>query len=150
MRYILYLNTEFWYGLRNIHCLTNRQQVDLQIHIEYTNGSDHTYTYEHFVVDGPEDKYTLHIGQLQQPAPGIDGMAYNNGAPLSTYDEDNDSWGRNCAVYYQGGGWWYGACSRAFPTRQISNIGWYIYGSSSTSTLKYFEMKVRSKQCSII
>ena len=25
------LNTEFWYGLRNIHCLTSRQEVDLQL-----------------------------------------------------------------------------------------------------------------------
>ena len=142
------LNTEFWYGLRNIHCLTNRQQVDLQIDIEHTNGSEHTYTYEHFVVDGPEDKYTLHIGQLQQPAPGLDSMAYNNRRPFSTYDEDNDVLSNiNCAVHSshgQGGGWWYGGCSHSFPTRPISNIRWY--GSSSKS----FEMKVRPKQCSII
>ena len=143
------LNTEFWYGLRNIHCLTTRQQVDLQIDIEFVNGSEHTFTYEHFVVDGPEDKYTLHIGQLQQPAPGIDGMAYHNGRSFSTYDEDNDSSSsNNCASFYgQGGGWWYGNCAHSFPTRQISYITWY---ASRGTSMKYFEMKVRPKQCSII
>ena len=102
------LNTEFWYGLRNIHCLTTRQQVDLQILLQYTNGTSHTYTYQKFVVDGPEDKFTLHIGQLQQPAPGRDNMAYHNGRPFSTYDKDNDSWSTgNCVLrsgFGNGGG----------------------------------------------
>ena len=89
------LNTEFWYGLRNIHCLTSRQQVDLSIEIKYANGTEHIYTYEHFKVDGPEDKFTLHIGQLQQPSPGCDNMEYHNGRPFSTYDKDNDIWSSN-------------------------------------------------------
>ena len=72
------LNTEFWYGLHNIHCLTTREQVDLQIDLKYDNGTEHTYTYQHFIVDGSENKYTLHIGRLLEPIPGHDNMAYNN------------------------------------------------------------------------
>ena len=46
------LNTEFWYGLKNIHCLTSRQQADLQIEIKYgRSGSQLTYIYQHFVID---------------------------------------------------------------------------------------------------
>ena len=32
------LNTEFWYGLRNIHCLTEREEVELQIEVRQDNG----------------------------------------------------------------------------------------------------------------
>ena len=98
------LNTEFWYGLRNIHCLTTRQQVDLRIELKYGSGGQLIYNYKHFVVDGPENKFTLHIGQLQQPSPGRDNMAYHNGRPFSTYDKDNDaSSSRNCAQDTGGG-----------------------------------------------
>ena len=142
------LNTEFWYGLNNIHCLTTRQQVDLQILLYYTNGSKHVFTYKHFVVDGVDDKFTLHIGQPQQPAPGRDGMAHNNGRPFSTYDKDRDSWsGDNCAANSgqgQGGGWWYGYCSNSFLTRPHPHISW-----CGVTGINYVEMKVRPKQCAL-
>ena len=67
--------------------------------MKYANGTEHIYTYEHFRVDGPEDKFTLHIGQLQQPSPGRDNMAYQNERPFSTYDKDNDGWCDNCALH---------------------------------------------------
>ena len=92
------LNTEFWYGLRNIHCLTTRQQVDLRIKLKYGSGGQLTYNYKHFVVDGRENKFTLHIGQLQQPRPGNDSIVYSNGQPFTTYDEDNDANSGNCAL----------------------------------------------------
>ena len=66
------LNTEFWYGLRNIHCLTTREQVDLQVDLKYDNETEHTSTYQHFIVDGSENKYTLHIGRLLEPISGHD------------------------------------------------------------------------------
>ena len=58
------LNTEFWYGLRNIHCLTSRQEVVLRIELKYGIQSEQIYNYKYFKVDGPEDKYTMRIGQL--------------------------------------------------------------------------------------
>ena len=136
------LNTEFWYGLHHIHCLTTRHTVDLQILLQYTNGSERIYTYHHFVVDGPEDEFTLHIGQLQQPAPGPDAMAHINGRPFSTYDNDNDAWGNNCALHPthgQGGGWWYKICSLSALTRPHPNIYW------RTTGINYVEMRVRPK-----
>ena len=148
------LNTEFWYGLCNIHCLTTREQVDLRIELKYANGTDHTYTYQHFVVDGPEDKYTLHIGQLQEPIPGRDNMAYNNGRPFSTYDNDNDAWSDgNCALSSMlvhsgrgdGGGWWFDTCSYGVLTHPHPHITWYPSGSAINSV----EMKVHPKQCGL-
>ena len=38
--------------------------MDLRIELKNENGNEYTYTYHHFVVDGPESNYTLHIGQL--------------------------------------------------------------------------------------
>ena len=145
------LNTEFWYGLRNIHCLTTRQQVDLRIELEYGSRGKLTYNYKRFVVDGPEDKFTLHIGQLQLPSPGHDSMAYNNGRPFSTYDKDNDLGAINCAQSStnahggHGGGWWFGYCSFSVLTRPHPHIFWHTI----SSTIKYVEMKVRPKQCAI-
>ena len=44
------LDTESWYGLCNIHCLTSRQQVQLGLLLNFTNGSSFLWTYNHFVV----------------------------------------------------------------------------------------------------
>ena len=142
------LNTEFWYGLRNIHCLTTRQQVDLHIELKYGGEGERIYNYKHFVVDGPEDKFTLHIGQLQQPSSEGDKMAQSNGQSFSTYDNDNDVWSSGSCVQSKtiggnGGGWWYGHCSNSQLTRPHPIIYWHLI----TSTINYVEMKVRPKQC---
>ena len=132
------LNTEFWYGLKNIHCLTSRQQVDLKIEIKYGSGSQLTYIYKHFVIDGPENNFTLHIGQLQQPSPGRDNMIYNNGRPFSTYDRDNDNWSNNCAQSSsqgKGGGWWFGSCSNSILTRPHPTIYWNGYHGITASIM---------------
>ena len=79
------LNTEFWYGLNNIHCLTSRQQVDLSIELKYGSGREEIYNYNYFLVDGPENKFTLHVGELQQHSSGLNNMAYHNSQPFSSY-----------------------------------------------------------------
>jgi ficolin len=133
------LNTEFWYGLRNIHCLTSRQPVQLRLLLNFTNGNSFLLSYEHFVVDRPERNYTLHVGQAKGPSAGISSvnLAFNNGMPFSTYDNDNDRSSSNCAL---GGGWWYNACNYCQLTHTRPQIWQNRY-------LDYVEMKVRSKLC---
>ena len=139
------LNTEFWYGLRNIHCLTTREQVDLQVLLNLSSGTSHLWTYHHFVVDRPEDKYTLHVGEAEGPSGFRDTMAYHNGRPFSTYDNDNDAASGNCALhpsYGDGGGWWYGGCSNYEPTRPRPRAS-----SGQWQFLDYTEMNIRPKRC---
>ena len=56
------LDSECWYGLRNIHCLTTRESVELRIDLQDEEGNKVTWVYQQFIVDGPDQKYRLHIG----------------------------------------------------------------------------------------
>ena len=38
-----------------------------------------------------------------------DSLTGHNNRKFSTYDQDNDSWGKNCAVEHKGA-WWYAQC----------------------------------------
>lgn len=101
------LYTEFWYGLRNIHCLTTRYDVELRIDLQEANGNGVTWKYQRFGVDGAVDAYRLHIGEGQ--GTGWDALAPHNGQQFTTVDRDNDKNAENCAQKYKGG-WWYDSC----------------------------------------
>ena len=58
----------------------------------------------------------------------FDTLAYNNGRPFSTYDNDNDAKSSNCAIERDGGGWWYGKCNFCELTRTRPQI----YGKIAT------------------
>jgi len=146
------LDSEFWYGLRNIHCLTTRESVELRIDLQDEQGNKLTWVYHQFSVDGADQKYRLHIGQGTGTPGSRDNMAvYHslNNMNFSTFDRDNDAWVSNCAESYKGG-WWHGSCTyanlNALHTSSTSyqRIVWYHGG------WKYYpsvEMKVRSKIC---
>ena len=136
------LEGEFWFGLRNIHCLTTREEVVLRIDIQGTDGSYFNWTYQEFRVDGPEDNYRLHIGQGEGTTGTTDAMAYHNNYPFSTYDRDNDAWSRNCALDLKGG-WWLNSCYSTSPNSPHGN-NHFIWTSSRLSNV---EMKVRPKTC---
>ena len=135
------LNTEFWYGLRNIHCLTARDTVQLQVQL---NGTGITWTYEHFRVYGAENDYRLHIGKAEGPSGGHDSLRYHNGKPFSTFDNDNDDRSWNCAALY-GGGWWFSQCYHSFLTGDHEQNHWY--DGTRFKNFPHVEMKIRRKSC---
>ena len=139
------LNTEFWYGLRNMHCLTSREEVDLRINFKKTDGTEETYLYHTFRVGGAHTNYALTIGGFQTPAPGSDAMAFSNGAPFSTRDADHDTWSNNCAAINGGGGWWFKYCARSLFTTPHSSTLKIYWGSFNYADI--VEMQVRAKTC---
>ena len=142
------LNTEFWYGLQNIHCLTTRDTMQLQVQLNYSNGTGLTWTYEHFRVLGAENDYCLHIGRAEGPSGFHDALRYHNGRPFSTFDYG----GRNCAARF-GGGWWFSDCYHSFLTgphtrRQTHDqLLWRVGSSTSYTYFPHVEMKIRRKSC---
>ena len=149
------LDGEFWYGLRNIHCLTSREDVELRIDMKYENGTDLTWTYQLFQIAGLEDKYRLQIGS--GVGRGHDAMEYHNGSQFTTYDQENDkNGGRNCAAFYKGG-WWYHSCYHSNLNGPHAQPPASEGGDSQSRLLwgdgirnlyvPYTEMKIRPKTC---
>jgi hypothetical protein len=140
------LNTEFWYGLRNIHCLTEREEMELQIELD--NGTGQVWTYGYFEVDGPETNYALHIGQAQGPSGGHNSIAYHNGMQFSTIDRDNDVWrSGNCVSTHGGSGWWFKTCYHSLLTGSHSSrklLWWNSHRSLSSKLQRVSELHVLS------
>ena len=149
------LEGEFWYGLKNIHCLTGRERVELRFDLEDERGNKVTRTYQEFRVEGPENKYRLHIGGGDTPTGAFDFMADHNNRYFSTRDRDNDIWSAdNCAAaeHYKGA-WWWGSCGYTNPNGLHSSSTTPFRPSARTgSTWVYYpnyEMKIRPKSCSL-
>ena len=151
------LNTEFWLGLRNIHCLTKRDDVDLMIDLRQADGNGMTWIYHKFKVDGSNEKYRLHIGEAEGPPNGYDAMAIHDGMLFTTHDNDNDFYSGNCATLYQGG-WWHKNCypTGSFLTGAHTNslvyqrLLWYSGIGSGESSYNYYQdvdMMIRPKVC---
>ena len=135
------LNTEFWYGLSAMHCLTQRGQWEMRLDYQHKNK---TWTYLHynqFSVASASEKYQLTVGGFT----GVGADHFNfpsnsfvhNGMIFSTPDNDNDKFSRNCAADYKSG-WWYNKCYAININGQPPNV----HGS-----VLFSEMKIRPKDC---
>ena len=146
------LEGEFWYGLRNIHCLTNRESVELRFDLEDERGNKVTRTYQEFRVEGPENKYRMHIGGGDTPTGVTDFMAHHNNSYFSTKDRENDASQGNCAVIWKGA-WWWNNCGHTSPNGpHFSSITAYrisIFTGSRWVYYPNYEMKIRPKSCSL-
>ena len=141
------LDGEFWFGLRNIHCLTTRYDVELRIDTVDTSGTERWAVYQTFSVAGPEEKYQLNIGEGEGSAGYERLISIHNGRSFSTHDYDNDAWSGNCAQSY-GGGWWYNSCFQIHLNgpHGTSKFTWY---DGTVRPLASSEMKIRPKSCSL-
>ena len=80
-----------------------------------------------------------------------DSLRVHNGMKFTTKDQDNDTWGKNCAVEYKGA-WWFVDCMHSdlngpyhkSAVKSYAIVGWYDFGNIWIS-LKSARMMVRSK-----
>ena len=137
------LNHDFWAGLKLIHALTQSGQWEMRV--DYQKEDDNSWIYlhyDHFRVESANNEYQLHVSGYSGGAPfdpfaGVGRTA--NGMKFSTFDNDNDRYGGNCAVDWYGG-WWYKDCYHININRQPP-----IYEHPNVAL--HTEMKIRPKDC---
>ena len=155
------LEGEFWYGLQNIHCLTNSANMELRMDMEDESGNKITWTYQEFRVEGPENKYRLHIGGGEGTPGTRDHMVYSgafnlNNMYFSTRDRDNDQYSSGSCAQAWKGGWWYNRCAITNPNGVHDSSADYTYHRVSSQTTgsnwvyyPNYEMKIRPKSCAL-
>ena len=130
------LNTEFWYGLENLHFLLKNKKWEMRV--DYQR-NDKTWSYLHynqFSVGSASEEYPLTVGGFTGVA--SDHFTYHNGMKFSTPDNDNDNkGGGNCAANYKNG-WWYNSCYHININHQPPRV---------PSSVLFSEMKIRPKDC---
>ena len=141
---------EYWLGLKNIHCLTSRvESTQLKVSLADFDGVKKFATYSFFSVGNAATKYRLNIGGYAGTAG--DALARPNGTGFSTFDNDNDKNGNNCAVLFKGG-WWYDSCHVAnlngpylsgSHTSYADGVNWQPFKGYHYS-LKYTTMQIRA------
>ena len=132
------LNTEFWYGLEEIHCLTQRGQWEMRVDYQHNNKSWSYLHYNQFSVGSASEEYPLTVGRFT--GVGTDWFASHplNGMKFSTPDNDNDKNSGNCAVSHKNG-WWFNSCHHININQQPPSV----YHRS----VLFSEMKIRPKDC---
>jgi len=132
------LNTEFWYGLGTIHCLTQRSQWEMRVDYQFNNMTWSYLHYSNFSVGSASEEYPLTVGGFT--GVGTDRFVSHplNGMKFSTTDNDNDKWSGNCAAGRKSG-WWYNYCANIDINKQPPAVG--------GSIVLFSEMKIRPKDC---
>ena len=132
------LNTEFWYGLENIHFLTKNRKWEMRV--DYQK-NDKTWSYLHynqFSVGSASEEYPLTVRGFTGVGSNLFASHPLNGMKFSTPDNDNDRWSsRDCAAEDKRG-WWYNNCRLININTQPPVIG---------SSALFSEMKIRPKDC---
>ena len=150
------LNGEFWYGLRNLNCLTQTGQWELRVDFQFQNGTISYLHYIMFRVGCATDEYPLTIGGFIGITPTDPFLTMmHNGMKFSTYDKDNDRVdGGNCAVQNRGaidnGGWWYNNCWNIDLNMKYKPTDWgFMLLANTWYNPKWVEMKIRPLKCSL-
>ena len=150
------LNGEFWYGLKNMNCLTQTGQWELRVDFEFKNKTRSYLHYNVFKVGSATSEYPLTISGFTgiTPEDPFSTRTPLNGMKFTTYDNDNDKrTPGNCAVLTgtvakDNGGWWFNSCwninlNYQYNPAQFGSIAlagaWY--------NPRWIEMKIRPLNC---
>ena len=138
------LNTEFWYGLAAIHCLTQRGQWEMRVDYQKNDKTWSYYHYNQFSVGSASEEYPLTaIGGFTGVGTDWFNNQYHghNGTKFSTPDNDNDNSDSNCASRYNSG-WWYSNCYYINLNKQPPSDS-----NKSVGNILFTEIKIYPKDC---
>lgn len=147
------LNSEFFIGLDKLHVLTNNGDHELLIIMRSKSGEERFALYDQFSIGSETEKYLLYVLGAYRGDAG-DSLRYHAGKKFTTFDQDNDDNGQNCARTHAGA-WWYGReCfeSNLFGTFQFKygqeigyfkGILWKTFVPGPTGSLRYVRMMIR-------
>ena len=133
------LSGEFWYGLKNMYCLTSREPMEVEVEVSKTDSTKLDLSYGNFQVDGPNTSYTLHVSDKQYG--GYDFVRRHNGNKFSTLDRDNDEYNTSCSIQFNGGGNWFSSCFDMY----LTDIPKPQLHYESSDVYDYAELRVRPK-----
>ena len=131
------LNTEFWYGLESMHCLTQRGQWEMRVDYQNNNKTWSYLHYNQFSVGSASEEYPLTVGGFTGVGSDSFTSHPHNGMKFSTPDNDNDKYVGNCAAHFKSG-WWFNFCRHININYQPPFVG---------RNVLFSEMKIRPKDC---
>merc|ERR1719376_252975 len=144
-------DSEYWLGLEYIHQLSLLQNTKLRVEMKrFTEETIYYAEYSNFYIDDEASYYKLHYGDYSGNAgDGFSGTMRE--MRFSTYDQDHDLAGYNCASQEGGsGGWWFNRCAPASLTGRYSKPGEYEFRNElywhpltgNEESLERVEMKI--------
>ena len=140
---------EYWLGLEAMHLLTLGRKHELRVDLEDFEGNRVFAKYSTFSVGSEAEGYKLTVAGFKNGG-AKDSFSYHNGAKFSTFDKDQDTWSKNCAVVYNGANW-YKSCHHnnvngvyqwGPTTLHATGVNWYHWKGWNYS-LKAVSMKIR-------
>ena len=136
------LTGDFWYGLEEMQCLTQRGSWEMRIDYEFLNGTRSYLHYNSFMVQYGYSSYALTISGYQ--GIGGDHLTANRGRGFSTPDNDVDgNRTANCAAL-AGSGFWHNGpaqCGSVDLNTQPPRVG--------GMNVRFVEMKIRQLNCNV-
>ena len=142
---------EFWYGLKNILCLTKGKEVELQIDLEYPNGNRGFVHYKQFSISGASS-YTAST-TLFKTSPGVRSDFYNPQKQWHRYGSSpryhpNFYVKSNCGSNRRLGGWWDTSC-RGNPNGPGPSENSTVYAMWNGQVVVKTEIRIRQKSCKV-
>ena len=142
----------FWYGLKALNHITNRDIWELRVDLINDDEQLHAH-YASILIGDTSEGYILQLGpHVADKSTTSDNLRQFSGMMFITEDNDGDSDGDIRCPQTGGGGWWYlsncgghGILTAAHPHLQ----GWYDEDEGTINSYTRTEMKIRQRSCNL-
>ena len=136
-------SSDFWFGLSNLRCITQREAYELRVELTFSNGMKGAISYSSFNIDSRSNHYKLRIGSSPKNYYNItDALSPLNGYYFQTSDYATNP---NCRGNVEGGFWL--PTSGNCATRTNLNAGVGTWNGRNVASVT---MMVRPVSCAII